>query len=176
MQDFARNHVGAQLNTLASSVLTLEPESDDHGLHSGDHHPADHAADQWDAPDDGRAAAFEAFGHEVPAGPRDGHQVRGRDHHHLANGSGGGAGDFQDVPLDDMSPEKAAAKAPVPPRKGGGGAAMLAAMREENAGLKQRLAAVESVSTGPHAATIWTLRVEALNISAACCAVYSAAA
>ena len=51
------------------------------------------------------------------------------------------SGDFQDVPLDD-TPPKPAAK-PLPLKKGG--AAVLAALREENADLKQRLAAVEAV-------------------------------
>ena len=150
VQDFARNQVGAQLNTLASSVLTLEPESDDPANHQPHHkrHAAGHAADQWAAPNNGRDAGFEGCDSEAPAGPRGGRGEPSDEHHpHLANGSsGGGAGDFQDVPLDDNPPE-AAAKPPAPPGKGGGGgAAVLAALREENAGLKQRLAAVEAVS------------------------------
>ena len=148
-QDFARNQVGAQLNTLASSVLTLEPESEGHDdRHShGQHRDNGHAADQWAAPDnDGRpTAGFESFGSDSAAEHHGGRHRR--DGHHAANGSSTGGADFQDVSLDDAPPAMAA-KALPPPRKGG--AAAMAALCEENAVLKQRLAAVEAVSTAWH--------------------------
>ena len=151
MQDFARNQVGAQLNTLASSVLTLEPESEgghhaERRFHDDHHHDDDsHAADQWAAPDsNGRAAVgFEGFESHLTEQHRGGRHGSGR--HHIANGSSTGGGDFQDISLDD-APSAVAAKALSPPGKGGGAAAM-AALREENAVLKQRLAAVEAVSS-----------------------------
>ena len=148
MQDFARNQVGAQLNTLASSVLTLEPESEGHAdrhLHGDIRHiDGSHAAAQWAAPDsNGKTAVFEGFDSDLPAEHHSGtHAPHG---HHAANGSSSGTGDFQDVPLHDAPPE-AAAKALSPPRKGAGAAAALSALREENAVLTQRLAAVEAVS------------------------------
>ena len=153
MQDFARNQVGAQLNTLASSVLTLDPDSDDHAghhrLHNNHHQAAGgHGAARWASPDNGNTAGFEGFddSEDSPAGGREGGAQPSDGHRgpHVANGNASGAGDFQDVPLDD-TPPKTGAAATARPRKGG--AAALAAMREENAGLKQRLAAIEAVST-----------------------------
>ena len=139
MQDFARNQVGH----LASSVLTLQPDS-----HASDSYhpnrlsalskaqsPAATAALGWDDFDSSPGEASSAI-HD-----RDSRNVG---EHHPDSG-------FQEVPLQDS------------PMKGGGGtlgdgraivggsgaAASVAALRRENAGLRQRLAAVELVGV-PH--------------------------
>jgi hypothetical protein len=61
------------------------------------------------------------------------------------------SGDFQDVPLDDTPPKPA--DKPLPLKKGG--AVALSALREENADLKRRLAAVEAVR--PFSSHSWSL-------------------
>lgn len=137
------------MGQLASSVLTLEPDSrnaDPYPANGTQSDPAPARAAQaappsipgWGAFDDPSSAAEPQFGGV-----------------HEDKGGHGHSGDFHEVSLSD-SPSKAGAGA----RSGSGGSgqpasggegAVAAALRRENAGLRQRLTAVEAVrpSRGP---------------------------
>ena len=130
MQDFARSQVGH----LASSVLTLQPDSHaSRSQHSNSAvgralSPAASAAIDWDDFDSSSGLSSSAI-HD-----RDSQGV-GR--HHPDSG-------FQEVSLQD-SPIKNGGGTPGDDRVAGGGRGAGEVLRRENAGLRQRLAAVELV-------------------------------